>query len=94
MKNSEFDSDKISIILTIKEQDLILNNVFIPPELRDRLKLAVTQSKGIKISYSLFELDELLGFIAAEANHCEDSKIKVSLDRLFDRLSDIYDSHI
>jgi len=36
--------------------------------------------------YSISDLDDLIGFIAAEANHTEDKKLQKKLDRLIDKL--------
>jgi len=43
----------------------------------------------ITAKYSLEDLDELLGYIAAEANHSEDERRATRLYKLYDRLSDI-----
>ena len=32
------------------------------------------------------DLDALLGYVAAEANHCKDRKLQKELDELFERL--------
>lgn len=46
----------------------------------------MTRGGKLIVKYSLDELDELLGYIAAEANHAENEKLERDLDRLYDRL--------
>lgn len=86
------EADNIQVRVSLKERDLILNYTLADPGLTDRLRMAVTKSKWIVVSYSLDELDELIVYIAAEANHTNDEKLRDSLDRLFGRLSDLYNS--
>ncbi len=38
-------------------------------------------------------LDELGGFVAAEANHTKDKKLRKELDHLFDRIQTTLDSY-
>ena len=86
---------KIPVRFSLKERDLILENTFfIDPGLTDRLKVSIVKSKSILVHYSLSELDELLGFIAAESNHMEDKKLQNAFDKIYDRLSDLLESHI
>jgi len=42
--------------------------------------------------YTLEDLDDLLGYIAAEANHAEDANLERKLQALYDRLCKIEDS--
>ena len=81
--------DEIEIKFTDKERDLILNQTLATPELTERLKVAELVGKHVKASYDLDDLEDLLGFIAAEANHAEDGKLQKQLDNLFERLSRI-----
>ena len=73
--------DKISIRLTIEECDLILNQTFAGEDLTERLREARAGGKYIKVAYTLDELNDLGGFIAAEANHAEDKKQEKKLDK-------------
>jgi hypothetical protein len=43
--------------------------------------------------YTLDDLEDMLGYIAAEANHIEDAKIQGQLDRLYDRLLELQRSY-
>jgi hypothetical protein len=43
--------------------------------------------------FTLDELDYLIGFIAAEANHTRDRKLRNALDRLYERLATIMEAY-
>ena len=78
--------DEIEIKITPEERDLILDLTFADEALTDRLKIAEMRGKHLVARYSISDLDDLIGFIAAEANHAEDKKLQKKLDRLIDKL--------
>ena len=78
--------DEIEINITPEERDLILDLTFADEVLTDRLKIAEMRGKHLVARYSISDLDDLIGFIAAEANHAEDKKLQKKLDRLIDKL--------
>ena len=81
--------NKIEVQFTTQERDLIVDHTFTGPDLTQRLQIAEIKGKHLIAKYSMYDLDELIGFIAAEANHTDDKKIEKKLDRLFYRLSSI-----
>lgn len=42
--------------------------------------------KGLVGEYTLDDLEDILGYVAAEANHTGDKKLRRDLDTLYDRL--------
>ncbi len=86
--------DEIEIKFTPQERCLILDETFAGPDLTKRLKISEIKGKHLIVKYSTYDLEELVGFIAAEANHTEDKKIGKKLDRLFERLSRILEKEI
>ena len=86
--------ERINIKFTIEERDLIVNQTFAGDDLTERLYEAKAEGKLIKVSYTLDELEDLAGFIAAEANHAEDKKLEKKLDALYDKISDIEDNYL
>ncbi|MEA3285955.1 MAG: hypothetical protein U9Q77_01080, partial [Candidatus Marinimicrobia bacterium] len=44
-------------------------------------------------SYTIDDLEDVLAFIAAKANHAENKKLEGELDQLYDRLSTIEASY-
>lgn len=82
--------EPIDIWLTPAERKLILNHTLADDDLVARVRDAkqIAHSK-IVVKYTPDELNELLEFIAAEANHTEDRGLERRLDNLYDRLEDI-----
>ena len=76
----------IVIKITPEERDLILDHPLADEALTDRLKIAEMRGKYLVAKYSTHDLDDLIGFISAEANHTEDKKLQKKLDRLIDKL--------
>ena len=70
------------------KRDLIIDHTFIGSDLIKKLQIEEIRGKHLIIKC---DLEELIGYIAAEANHTDDKKIGKKLDRLFERLSRILD---
>ena len=85
---------EVEIKFTPQERDLIIDHTFADSELTQRLEIAEVKGKHLIVKYSTYDLEELIGYIAAEANHTDDKKIGKKLDRLFETLSDILDKSI
>ena len=83
--------EEIEIEFALQERDLIINHTFADPYLTDRIKIAEVKGKNVVAKYSIEDIGELIGFIAAESNHTEDKKLQKKLDKLFIRLNTILD---
>ncbi len=86
--------NEIEIKFTTQEKDLIIDHTFAGPNLTQRLQIAEIKGKYLIAKYSMYDLDELIGFIAAEANHTDDKKNEKKLDRLFDKLNSILEKYV
>ena len=64
----------------------MLDHTLAGPELTNALRRAPLVDERHVASYTLGALDALLGYVAAEANHSTDKKIRRELDALYDRL--------
>jgi len=85
--------DKIEIKFTIQERDLIIEHTFADLELTKRLEIAEMKGKCLIAEYSIHDLDDLIGFVAAEANHADDKKIEKKLDKLYDKLNSVLEKY-
>jgi len=85
--------NRIKIKLTIEERDLITNKTFADPVLLEPLKKGQVEDDLITVYYPPQHLEELLGFIAAAANHTGDKILEKVLDSLYDKLADILDAY-
>ena len=55
----------------------------------ENLKIALIKNNKIFIHFTLDELEDLLGYIAAEANHADDKKWVNRLEKLYHKLDDL-----
>ena len=81
---------KLPVALTLRERDLIRDKTFCHP---DFAKCAVVDGTGIRVELSLDEIEEIQGYVAAEANHTNDAKLQKKLDRLFAKLQVFLDTY-
>ncbi len=81
---------RLPVRFTLCERDLIREHTFFPGRALD---LAVVEGKGIQVELSLDDIEEMQGYVAAEANHCEDRHIQKRLDAVFEKLQDFLDSY-
>ena len=74
-------------MLSTVERDLIVERTFIDPEMATRLRGAQTSGSKVQVALTLDDVDDLAGHVAAEANHCEDKRVRRTLDAVHDRLA-------
>lgn len=96
-ENTKWDmrfTDLIPVRLHVEERDLILNETLAGPDLTYRLESAKQVTDFVVVYYSSEELDNLIGYVAAEANHNHDRKMQEILDALYDSLEALLDSYM
>ena len=84
--------EKIVLRLTRRQCDLIINETFSPSELTGRLRLGIVGKKPV-YRFTLGELDELMGYVAAEANHTPNRKLEKELLEIFGRMEELAATH-
>ena len=77
--------EKVPVRMTKRDRDLLLEHTFADPEYAERLRPAPS-GKGLVAEYTLDDLEDILGYVAAEANHTDDKKLRRELDAFYDRL--------
>lgn len=96
-ENTKWDMrfiDLIPVRLHVEEKELILNETLAGPGLTDRLEPAKHVSNAVVVYYSSEELENLIGYVAAEANHNPERKTQEALDALCDSLDALLDSYM
>jgi hypothetical protein len=95
MQLEQSDPDEIlkPLQFTIQDRDLILDLYSVDPEMEKRFRLAVVKGTGLVVRLNAYDLDDLLGEIAAVANHEKNKRHQKKLDSLFDRVSDKLERH-
>jgi len=78
-----------AIYLTSAEIELIRSHTFYPESQR---LIGITINGKVKLHLSLEEIEELQGYVAAEANHAEDPKIQKGLDKIHEKLESYLES--
>ena len=85
--------EKVPLELNERERELILEHTFADEQLTNRLRVVPRKGERPVFRFTLDDLDELGGFVAAEANHTKDKRMRKELDRLFDRIQTTLDSY-
>ena len=80
--------ENVVLRLTRRQCDLIINETFSPSELTGRLRLGIVGKKPV-YRFTLGELDELMGYVAAEANHTPNRKLEKELLDIFGRIEQL-----
>lgn len=80
-------NDKVPVELTAGQRNLILDHTFAGPEITGPLRTALAEGEKIVVHYTLSDIDDLMGHVAAEANHSQNRTLVRELDRLYDYLS-------
>ena len=85
--------EKIPVQLDDRERELILNHTFAGEDLTDRLRIVASPGRPPSYRFTLDELEELAGYVAAEANHAKIKKLEKELHRLFARIAEVEESY-
>jgi hypothetical protein len=85
--------EKVSLNLNGAERELILQHTFADDDLTRRLRIVPRAGESAPYRFTLGELDDLAGYVAAEANHAKDKKLKKHLAHLFDRIQTVLESY-
>jgi repressor LexA len=80
---------RVDFKLTPGERDLIIGRTFIDAELEERLRATQTRGSRLVVRLTLDDVDDLAGHVAAEANHCEEPRVRRALESVYDRLAHI-----
>jgi hypothetical protein len=83
----------VEVLFSPCERDLVIEETFAGPNLTKRLRLARVSGEKLAVRYTLDDLDELAGYIAAAANHADYVGLQDERDALFERLRDEMESY-
>jgi len=85
--------EKVPLELTERERDLIMKHTFADSDLTNRLRIVPSPGRRPVYRFTLDDLDELAGYVAAEANHAKVKKLETELRRLYSRIADVLESY-
>jgi len=86
MRKKIKEGQKVAVSFGPRDRQLVLDHTFAGPDLTAALRQAQLVDGRHVVRYTLGDLDELLGYVAAEANHATDKKLRKELDALYARL--------
>ena|SRR5919198_1191179 len=84
---------KVPLKLSARDRELILEHTFADDELTAPLRVVPTSNTAAVYAFTLDDLEELAGYVAAEANHAKDRKLQKELDRLLARMETVLESY-
>lgn len=79
--------------LTPAQRDLILEHAFIDPELQKQLRVAEVDGTSVIARLTLDDVEELLGAVAAVANHATEAALEKRFDTIYARLRDVEETY-
>lgn len=85
-----------AVALTFSKRDHALLReelIYTSGELDDKLAVGLARGNGIRFQLTLDHLDELIGCVAAAANHARNGKLGRALDRIYEKLMRLLDSY-
>ena len=83
--------EKVPLKLTAAERKLLLEGVlFLDDEYSQTIR---DTPAGKPVMMTLDDLDDFGGYVAAEANHCNDKKKQKKLDAIFQKVQDLLDNY-
>ena len=82
---------QLPVRLSARERDLVVEKAFLDPEVERALQRASAVGSKLVVNLNLDDIDDLLGCVAAEANHCDDPRVHSVLDTVCDRLGALLD---
>ncbi len=86
MRKKIKEGQKVAVDFTARERQLVLEHTLAGPDLTTPLRRARLIDGRYVARYALGDLDELVGYVAAEANHSRDKKLRKEFDALYIRL--------
>ena len=88
-------TDRVSLKLTDRQRALIIEHTFAPDYLTDSIRAGpvAVGDKRPPVAFTLDEWEELHGYVAAEANHCDERKLERELYQICDCILKILDMY-
>jgi hypothetical protein len=90
------ENDKIPVLLTKRQIELLTEHTFAEDDLLNTLNVSEIAGGKRKVLFTLHDLEDLNGHVAAAANHCSNRKLQQELDSVYDIIQEVelkYDLH-
>ena len=78
--------ERVNVTFSERERSLVIDHTFADAELSEPLESASLERGRYSVRYTLDDIDELAGFVAAQANHTKKKRLQKELYALHERL--------
>ena len=89
MKKLVNEYEKVPLKLSKKQIELIFEHTFAEDSLLNTLGVAEVMGSKKRVLFTLHDLEDLNGHVAAAANHCADKKLQRELDVIYDAIQEV-----
>ena len=86
-------TDTVEVRLSVSDKELILTETFMEPELMEGLVPVSGKSDQLTCQFTLDDIEDMLGHIAAAANHAPSKKLERELDAIYGQLDALQRSY-
>ena len=83
----------LALRLSVAERDLVCERALLEPEIEAKLRSARRIRAGLEVAMSLDDIDELLGCVAAEANHSTVRQERALFFAVCEKLNGLLETH-
>ena len=91
MKRKKIPRDtKLPVILTLRERDTIRDKTLGDPNFG---RMGIVEDKSIKLMMTLDDIEDMQGYVAAEANHTRNKILQKQLDRILQKFQYFLDHY-
>ena len=87
------EGERVPVEVSVAQRTLIEEHTFVEPDLLRLLDHGTQGASMVVPMLTLDDLEELIGFVAFEANHTDDRRLRERLDDLFAYFQGILDSY-
>ena len=81
---------KLPVRLSMSQRELIRDHTYYPG---DAINLGLADGNRIRLDLTLDEIEDIQGYVAAEANHCENPILQRKFDALFEKFQGFLNSY-
>jgi len=83
------ENDKVKVLLTKRQIHVIIEHTFAEDDLLNALQVSELAGTKRKVFFTLHDLEDLNGHVAAASNHCDDKKLQQELDSIYDTIQEV-----
>lgn len=92
-KKAVTEEQKVPILLSEEQIALIREHTFAEKALLKCLSLSEVSGKKRKVQFTLHDLEDFEGHVAAIANHCDDRKLQSKLDKICEEIQKVQNKY-